>query len=60
VRGVETPVFHKGEIVGAKRAYSDVLLLALLNARRPEKFKYQAEVTQKQAQPVDLWKLSIK
>lgn len=57
--GVKDPVFHNGKIVGARLKFSDILLLALLNARRPEKFKYRAEVTSKQ-EPVDLSRLSDK
>lgn len=59
-RGVKDPVYHEGKIVGARLKYSDVLLITLLNARRPEKFKYRAEVTQKSPEPVDLSKLSDK
>jgi len=60
VRGVEVPVFHRGKVVGSRLAYSDVLLITLLNARRPEKFKYRAEVTEKPEKPIDLSKLSDK
>ncbi len=58
VHGVKDPVFHDGKIVGARLRYSDALLITLLNARRPEKFKYRAEVTEKPAEPIDLSKLS--
>ena len=37
--GVEKPVFQKGIQVGAIREYSDVLLMFLLRARRPEKYR---------------------
>jgi hypothetical protein len=38
VHGVEEPVFHDGKQVGVKRRYSDRLLLALLQARVPERY----------------------
>ena len=37
--GVEEPVFYKGEIVGHIRKYSDNLLMFLLKAHWPEKFR---------------------
>ncbi len=37
--GTVKPVFYRGEKLGQLREYSDGLLLALLKARRPEKFK---------------------
>lgn len=39
VEGVDEPVFHAGQEVGAVRRYSDRLLEFLLRARRPEKFR---------------------
>lgn len=57
IEGIKDPVFYQGKIVGARLVYSDTLLLALLNARRPEKFKWRGEVTTK-AEPVDLSRLS--
>ena len=42
VEGVERPVFQQGRQVGSVREYSDTLLLALLKARRPERFKDRA------------------
>lgn len=37
--GVEEPVFQGGKQVGAIRKYSDTLLIFLLKARRPEKYR---------------------
>lgn len=39
VKGVRQPVFHAGKRVGYIVRYSDRLLLALLRARRPRKFR---------------------
>jgi hypothetical protein len=39
VKGTLRPVFYKGEQVGSIREYSDTLLIFLLKARRPDKFK---------------------
>ena len=40
--GIEEPVFYKGVCVAHVRKYSDVLLMFLLNGRRPQKFRQQA------------------
>jgi hypothetical protein len=37
--GCERPVFYKGEECGYVREYSDTLMVTLLKARRPDKFK---------------------
>ena len=37
--GVEEPVYYQGQIVGYVRKYSDVLLMFLLKAQRPERFR---------------------
>lgn len=39
VEGTEDPVFYQGEQVGIVTRYSDSLLVMLLKARRPEKYK---------------------
>lgn len=39
VEGTEDPVFYQGEQVGTLTRYSDSLLVMLLKARRPEKYK---------------------
>lgn len=39
LNGVERPVFYGGKPVGYVRDYSDSLLVFMLKARRPEKFK---------------------
>lgn len=39
VEGVKEPVFHKGEICGHVQRYSDTLLIFMLKARRPEKYR---------------------
>ena len=37
--GVDVPRFHQGKICGHVRRYSDALLIFLLKARRPEKYR---------------------
>ena len=37
--GVDEPVFYKGKVVGHIRKYSDNLLMFLLKAHWPEKFR---------------------
>lgn len=41
--GTLEPVFQKGEKVGAIRRYSDMLMVTLLKAHRPEKFKDRSQ-----------------
>lgn len=43
VDGVDEPKFHNGVVCGHVTRYSDTLLLALLKATRPEKFKERVE-----------------
>lgn len=43
VDGVEEPLHYQGQIFAHVRRYSDPLLLALLKATRPEKFKDRVE-----------------
>lgn len=39
VDGVEEPVYYKGEVCGTVRKYSDTLLIVLLKAHKPEKYR---------------------
>lgn len=41
-KGVEEPVFYKGEQVGTVQKYSDTLLIFLLKARKPEVYRDNA------------------
>lgn len=43
--GNTKPVFHKGEVVGHVREYSDPLTMFLLKGRRPEKYNDRKELT---------------
>ncbi len=38
-KGVEEPVFWQGKVCGAIQKYSDTLLIFLLKAHRPEKYR---------------------
>mgnify|MGYP000844097145 CR=1 FL=1 len=42
--GVEKPVFYKGEECGTVQEYSDTLMIVLLKARAPEKYRENAKV----------------
>ena len=46
-KGVEKPVWYKGEQVGTEIEYSDTLAITMLKALRPEKYKERKEVTGK-------------
>jgi len=37
--GVSEPIFHRGELVGTIKRYSDLLLIFLLKAHRPAMFR---------------------
>jgi hypothetical protein len=57
LEGVEVPLIGRvgkdqDGIVTTIRKYSDTLLIALLNANRPEKFRYRAEITGKDGGPI--------
>lgn len=43
--GIEEPVFYQGKKCGAVRRYSDTLLIFLLKAARPEKYRERSAVT---------------
>ena len=45
--GVEEPVFYKGAVVGHIRKYSDNLLMFLLKAHWPDKFRENVSVDQR-------------
>lgn len=52
--GVEKPVFQGGKLVGTVCEYSDTLLIFLLKARRPEKYRdnHRVELTGRDGGPV--------
>ena len=54
--GVDEPVFYQGAQCGAVRKYSDTLLIFMLKARRPEKYRERAnvELTGQGGGPVEL------
>lgn len=41
--GTQKPVFYKGQECGSIREYSDTLMVVLLKAHRPEKFRERTE-----------------
>lgn len=45
--GTDKPVFHQGEQCGTIREFSDTLMVCLLKARRPDKFKERSQVDSK-------------
>lgn len=62
VEGVEKPVYQGGKLVGRVNEYSDTLLIFMLKARRPDKYRENVKVehggTVTHRVPVDLKKLS--
>jgi hypothetical protein len=49
---IAEPVFYKGEECGSVRRYSDTLLIFLLKAHKPAKYKDRAEITGANGQPL--------
>lgn len=47
VEGWEEPVWHRGEMCGAVKKYSDTLLIVLLKAHHPEKYAERQKVDQR-------------
>lgn len=47
VEGWEEPVWHRGEMCGTVRKYSDTLLICLLKAHHPEKYAERQKVENK-------------
>ena len=45
VDGYEDPVYHKGEVVGHTRRYSDSLLSKVLTARKPKVYGEKKQIT---------------
>jgi|CXWL01.1.fsa_nt_gi hypothetical protein len=52
--GHDLPVFHRGEVCGTKRKYSDRLLLARLKAIRPEQYREKITVLGTDRQPINV------
>ena len=48
VEGVQKPVYQQGELVGHVREYSDTLLIFLLKAARPDKYRDNARKEDRQ------------
>lgn len=44
VDGTNKPVFFQGEIVGFEKEYSDTLLVLLLKAHKPDKYRERSDV----------------
>ena len=41
--GVEEPIYHQGEQCGTVRRYSDTLMIFLLKAHRPERYRERSQ-----------------
>ena len=52
--GIDKPVFYKGKVVGSTKKYSRPLLMFLLEAHRPQKFRDGGKVEQPGATDVDV------
>lgn len=54
VEGVEEPVFFQGRLVAHVRKYSDTLLIVLLKANAPEKYRERTEITGKDGKALEV------
>lgn len=52
--GLDKPVYQGGKLVGHVREYSDTLLIFLLKARRPEKYRERYEHTGPNGGPIQI------
>lgn len=53
VHGWQEPVYYKGKVVGHVLKHSDVLLIFILKAARPEKYRERYEHTGKDGGPIE-------
>lgn len=44
VEGTEEPIYHQGDQVGSVRKYSDTLLIFMLKARNPSKYRERVQM----------------
>ena len=52
VKGVLTPVYQQGKLVGRVREYSDNLLITLLKGHRPDTYRERQELTGRDGRPL--------
>lgn len=60
VNGVNKPIFYKGEKCGAVKEYSDTLLICLLKANAPEKYRERQEITGPNGGPVLIKEVEVR
>jgi hypothetical protein len=58
VKGTKKPVYQSGALVGHVQEYSDTLLIFLLKAARPDKFRENSRTLQINTTPADLAAMS--
>ena len=60
VEGVLEPVYYKGMLVDKVRKYSDVLLIVLLKANAPEKYRERTEITGEGGGPILIKEVEVR
>jgi hypothetical protein len=60
LHGVEEEIWYGGKHIGTTRKYSDSLLMFLLKARRPEKFRDAAQALADADRPVPVIRVSVR
>lgn len=55
VHGTREPVYYKGKIVGQVLKYSDVLLIFLMKAARPDKYRERFEHVGRNGGPIEVY-----
>jgi hypothetical protein len=53
IEGVEDPIYYKGEFVATVRKPSDTLMIFLLKANRPEKYRERVELSGPNGAPLE-------
>jgi cytosine/adenosine deaminase-related metal-dependent hydrolase len=53
LKGVTEGVYYKGKPIGVKRTYSDAMMMFLLRAARPEKYRTGVELTGPNGGPLE-------
>jgi len=52
VKGINKPIYYKGQRCGYVREYSDTLLIVLMKARAPEKYRERHELVGANGKPL--------
>lgn len=60
VEGIDKPIYYQGILVDKVKEYSDTLLIVLLKANAPEKYRERTEVTGADGGPVMIKEVEVR